>query len=72
MPKRGCRTPTVYNCLHCEKPECDVVDSCPLHESEIMAEVNAGILSIKALWQHQKRAKQRQNKPKPQRGRDDY
>ena len=54
MPKTtyGCREPSVLRCLSCTKKECDVPSGVPMHRSEIIAEINAGMLSMHALIQH--------------------
>lgn len=54
-----CRTPTVQNCLSCTRPDCEVASCTPLHESEIMAEIAAGMLPLKALYQHRLRERQK-------------
>lgn len=68
---KGCRNPTVENCLNCKKKECDVISCCPLHVSEIMAEINVGMLPMAALAQHRKRLRQMQGKPRGERSRTD-
>lgn len=50
--KRGCRTPTVQNCLHCEKPECDCCYRTKLHISEIIALCQVGMLEKQAIANH--------------------
>ena len=49
------RCPSVQKCLNCEKADCDVVGGVPLDRSEIIAEINAGMLSFHALIQHDRR-----------------
>ena len=51
----GCRCPSVEKCLNCDKAECNVVGGVPLDRSEIIAEINAGMLSFHALIQHDRR-----------------
>ena len=51
----GCREPSVPRCLSCTRKECTIVDSVPMHRTEIIAEINAGMLPVKALWQHDRR-----------------
>jgi hypothetical protein len=51
----ACREPSVQHCLSCTRKECDVVTGVPLHRSEIIAEINAGMLSLHALMQHDAR-----------------
>lgn len=51
-PKRGCRTPSVQNCLHCQKPECDCPAGTRLDISEIRAMISAGIVGINSLNLH--------------------
>lgn len=48
----GCREPSVPRCLSCTRKECDVVSGVPLHRSEIIAEINVGMMSVHALAQH--------------------
>lgn len=48
----GCREPSVDRCLNCEKPECNVVDGVPLDRSEIIAQINAGMLPMRSLVLH--------------------
>ena len=55
MKRKGCRCPSVERCLSCDREECDVLDSVPLDRSEIIAEINAGMLSLHALIQHDMR-----------------
>jgi hypothetical protein len=52
MGKRGCRTPSVQNCLHCEKPECDCCYRTKPHISEIIALVNVGMAKPQAIKNH--------------------
>ena len=53
--ERVCSTPSVENCLHCERAECVVYMGCPLHESEIIAELNVGMIDLNALTMHRLR-----------------
>ena len=55
MKTAGCREPSVPRCLNCTRKECDVVDGVPLHRTEIMAEIGAGMLSYHALTSHDAR-----------------
>lgn len=57
MPRKppGCREPSVPRCLSCTRKECDVLDSVPMHRTEIQAEINAGMLTLKALRTHDAR-----------------
>lgn len=48
----GCREPSVPRCLSCTREECNVVSGVPMHRSEIIAEINAGVLPMRALRQH--------------------
>lgn len=52
MGKRGCRTPEVQKCLHCEKPECDCCYRTKPHISELIALVNVGMLGSQAIRNH--------------------
>lgn len=71
MNRTGCRTPTVQNCLNCKKKRCDVLDGIPLHESEIIAEINVGMMPPHALIQHRRRAATRKPNQNPARRRGD-
>ena len=55
MKTNGCREPSVPRCLSCTRDECNVVDSVPLDRSEIIAQINAGMLPMKALILHDAR-----------------
>ena len=55
MKTAGCREPSVERCLNCDRPKCNVLTGVPLHRSEIIAEINAGMLSLHALIQHDAR-----------------
>lgn len=64
MKSKTCRTPSVSNCLNCKRPFCDCPQGVPMHESEIMAEVIAGVTPMIALTTHKwrtarKKARQR-------------
>lgn len=50
----ACRNPSVTNCLNCTRPECNCADSIPWHESEILAEIYAGVLKSNALAFHRR------------------
>lgn len=71
MNRNGCRTPTVQNCLNCKKKRCDVLTGVPMHESEIMAEINVGMMPMRALTQHRVRLARKKAKQNPVRCRGD-
>lgn len=50
--QRGCRTPSVKNCLNCTKEECDVVATCTQDISEIKALIYVGMMPSSSLSQH--------------------
>lgn len=50
--QQGCHEPSVTNCLNCKKKECDVVDRCVLHISEIKALINVDMLPKSSLTLH--------------------
>lgn len=52
MGKRGCRTPEVQKCLHCEKPECDCCYRTKPHISELYALLNVGMIAPQAIKNH--------------------
>lgn len=50
--KKGCTTPEVQKCLHCEKPECDCLYITKPHISELYALLYAGMISPQAIANH--------------------
>lgn len=55
----ACRNPSVTNCLNCTRPDCNCADNIPWHESEIIAEIYAGVLKSNALAFHHRMVKRR-------------
>lgn len=56
----ACREPSVPRCLSCTRKECDCPGGVPLHRTEILAEIAAGMLSLHALATHDQRRRQRE------------
>lgn len=50
----SCRNPSVQNCLNCTKPDCDCPIGFPVDESEIIAQIYAGVLQYQALAFHRR------------------
>lgn len=58
MKKSDCDNPSVENCLNCPRKECTCKLGTKLHESEINALLNAGMIdrrAINAFNRHRKR-----------------
>lgn len=53
--QKSCREPSVPRCLSCEREYCDVICGVPMHRTEIIAEINVGVLSPRALKTHDRR-----------------
>lgn len=47
-----CKSPSVQNCLNCQYHDCVIMTGFPLDESEIRAEIAAGMVDDNALYMH--------------------
>ena len=50
--EKGCREPSVQNCLHCKRPDCDAPLKVKPDISELYALVRAGMIGPQAIDAH--------------------